>query len=157
MSNDRRDASEYFRRHEAAWEAFPGVSLESARAAVGPGWQPLAEHAWYAVHRGGGRVRQVKEKFGTLRAYYDRVAPEAEVNLRERIAELVQESERICEWCGAPGKLRDREYAGSLPANAERRLWWYKTLCDHHAWMWYVDGLRWWTPPDWLERDGDTS
>lgn len=47
-------------------------------------------------------VAQVKEKYGTLRFYYDHWSDEADL--------LVQEAERksavTCETCGAAGKLR---------------------------------------------------
>lgn len=55
---------------------------------------------------------QVKEKFGSLRVYLDfeDIVIHELVNLAESI------SERVCELCGAPGKLRNLNG-------------WYKTLC----------------------------
>ena len=61
------------------------------------------------------RIRQVKEKFGTLRFYY--------YGGDEYISGLVDMAEgmsaRTCEECGAPGAIR----TGG----------WIKTLCDKHA------------------------
>lgn len=49
------------------------------------------------------RASQVKEKFGTLRFYMTASTDEMERWINE--AEL--ESERTCESCGSPGRLRD--------------------------------------------------
>lgn len=131
MSGDRRDASEIYRRLAAEWEAFPGVTLNEARGSVGLGWQRLGEEAWRTIDEASCRIRQIKEKFGSLRVYYDRVDAEVEAAVRQRIGALEQESRRVCEWCGAPGELRDEEYAAALSPQAELRSCWFKTLCDH--------------------------
>ena len=60
-------------------------------------------------------VLQVKEKFGGLRFYVNCRRNEA---IGERIGAAMQESFRICEICGQPGKL----WEGN----------WIKTLCDLH-------------------------
>lgn len=149
---DLPDATEAIRRLEEEWERHPGVSLDAAMADVGPGWRPLVAVTWATVRSAGGRVEQTKEKFGRLRVYYDGVQPEREGEVRAQIARIVEEADRTCEWCGAPGELRDKEYAEALPVEAVlRRLWWYKTLCDEHAWRFYVDSERWWYPPGWKE------
>jgi hypothetical protein len=58
---------------------------------------------------------QVKEKFGTLRFYYD--GGDEYVRALENMAESM--SARTCEVCGNPGKVyRDR---------------WHSTLCPTHA------------------------
>jgi hypothetical protein len=57
---------------------------------------------------------QVKEKFGTLRFYYD--GGDDVIQGMVRMAESM--SAVMCEDCGAPGRLRE----GS----------WVRTLCDHH-------------------------
>lgn len=59
-------------------------------------------------------VRQVKEKFGTLRFYYD--GGDDEISGMVRMAESM--SGFMCEECGAPGELR---HGG-----------WIRTLCDTH-------------------------
>ena len=58
---------------------------------------------------------QVKEKYGTLRFYYN--GGDDYVDGVVSMAESM--SERTCETCGAPGKLRQGG--------------WYRTLCDEHA------------------------
>ena len=60
-------------------------------------------------------VRQIKEKFGGLRFYYDGGDDEVSgmVQMTESIASIT------CETCGAPGKSR----GGG----------WIRTLCDEHA------------------------
>lgn len=58
---------------------------------------------------------QVKEKFGTLRFYFD--GGDDEVHGMVSMAEYM--SKHTCEECGKPGKLR---HGG-----------WVRTLCDEHA------------------------
>ena len=60
-------------------------------------------------------VRQIKEKFGTLRFYID-VETDA---MYERICEAELESSKTCERCGKPGELT---VTGG----------WYRTLCPAH-------------------------
>lgn len=91
---------------------------------------------------------QIKEKFGTLRFYYeylDRTSAfenfetgvsmrvksnikgldERTKKFREDIDKIVEEAERksesVCESCGAPGTLRD---------DRDKRIFWLETLCD---------------------------
>lgn len=59
------------------------------------------------------RIQQIKEKFGTLRFYFN--GGDEYIYGAAQVAEHL--SSRICEDCGARGKLRD----GS----------WIRTLCDH--------------------------
>jgi hypothetical protein len=59
-------------------------------------------------------VEQAKEKFGTLRFYYE--GGDDQIAGMVRMAEAM--SEVTCEVCGHPGTLR----GGG----------WIKTLCDHH-------------------------
>ncbi|CAB1129504.1 protein of unknown function [Candidatus Hydrogenisulfobacillus filiaventi] len=100
-------------------------------------------HALTCLTRDGGlhlEVRQVKEKFGGLRFYYD---ADGDGEARRRVASLVEEAERrslvICEHCGRPGILR------------ERRSEWcplYRTLCNACARLW-LGASTWdpWAPP----------
>ena len=61
---------------------------------------------------------QIKEKYGTLRVYYDL---EGENNVARKISDIAQKyedlSEKVCEECGCEGTLRT-----DLP--------WIQTLCD---------------------------
>ncbi|AYM40392.1 hypothetical protein DYE20_01470 [[Mycobacterium] chelonae subsp. gwanakae] len=66
------------------------------------------------------RVEQMKQKFGGLRVYVAAGDPAVAAAVRERIAEAESASERTCEQCSRPGRLRtDRPWAA--------------TLCDEHA------------------------
>ncbi len=58
---------------------------------------------------------QIKEKFGTLRFYYD--GGDEYIRGLVSMAEVI--SEITCETCGSPGKLREGG--------------WLRTLCDTHA------------------------
>ena len=60
-------------------------------------------------------VRQIKEKFGTLR-FYVRGAGD---DVHAIIERAVERSAVTCEACGAAGNLR-------------RRPGWMRTLCDEH-------------------------
>jgi hypothetical protein len=103
-----------FDEWEARWGIKPGWSH------VGDGWVPLLEKLCTDLKATGfkefDQVAQVKEKFGTLRVYFDcGLEPEQWV--------LVEAAERksatICEDCGAPGEPR---HGG-----------WIRTLCSIHA------------------------
>jgi hypothetical protein len=57
------------------------------------------ELKWYG---GGPRVSQVKEKYGTLRFYMTTETDE----MSKLIRKAEKESEKTCEQCGKPGKIR---------------------------------------------------
>jgi hypothetical protein len=90
----------------------------------GDGWEPLIRKLSQEVEaiivampekeRKKFRVKQVKEKFGTLR-FYMGVAHDA---IRAAIDRAEQESAQTCEDCGKPGKVR----SGG----------WISVLCDEH-------------------------
>lgn len=63
-------------------------------------------------------VRQIKEKFGTLRFYYD--GGDEHIRGLETMAEAM--SSRICEECGCPGESRSTE-----------KNRWVRVLCEKHA------------------------
>lgn len=66
------------------------------------------------------RVEQVKQKYGELRVYVAAGDPSVAAAVRDLITEAESASERTCEQCGRPGRLRtDRP--------------WATTLCDEHA------------------------
>jgi hypothetical protein len=70
----------------------------------------------------GITVVQVKEKFGTLRFYFDMnegTTKEQYQIVNDLVSEAEVKSEVTCEDCGKPGKLR----MGG----------WIKCLCDEHA------------------------
>jgi hypothetical protein len=94
--------------------------------ACGDGWRDLLERACdrieSALAEGGAfNVFQIKEKFGTLRFYWDgEVSPETRSRTDEAIALAEARSACTCETCGEPGRLY--QIAG-----------WYKTACNAHA------------------------
>lgn len=98
--------------------------FEACRAtlAVDPGWFDLLLSVFHlAVGMGAARrweTLQVKEKYGTLRLYY-----EAEPDVADRLDRILEAAEHlsghICEKCGAPGEIRPGGYV--------------LTLCDEHA------------------------
>ena len=85
----------------------------------GPGWYPILarlEGRLQAIDP-DYRVHQIKEKFGTLRFYWaSRNLDAGEV----AVADAEAESERTCERCGNPGRLR-------------KRNGWFRTVCDDCA------------------------
>lgn len=141
------NAGDDHRRFQEGRANHPGISLNAARASVGPGWRYLAEDLWRCVTEAGGVVLQVKEKFGDLQVYFEGIPPEFTIPVGIQIAQLKQAANRTCEWCGAPGELREIEYEEALGDLRDGRHWWYKTLCAEHAWRFYVDDERWWDLP----------
>ena len=81
------------------------------------GWYSLVDPLIKMVEELGGKVYQIKEKFGSLRFYYS--LNDLEGKVRQAVDKAEKESVTICQECGQPGKLRD----GS----------WYRTLCNNHA------------------------
>lgn len=97
---------------------------------VGDGWQDLIERAVarIATAVAGGpagsivRIVQIKEKYGTLRLYYEarKLPTKILAAVREAIDLAEARSACTCEECGAEGRLYDR---GG----------WYLTRCANHA------------------------
>lgn len=81
----------------------------------GPGWYPILARIEERLNELDPHfeVNQIKEKFGTLRVYWEGDIPDGDAIVDEAEAE----SARTCELCGSVGHLRTR--AG-----------WLKTLCD---------------------------
>lgn len=74
----------------------------------GDGWTGLIRPLQDEVVRLGGKIRQIKEKFGGLRFHYElpKKTPEAErLALQKRVERAMEASFSICEKCGAPGSL----------------------------------------------------
>src|ERR1019366_2136722 len=92
------------------------------------GWEPIIRRASEKIERILGkmvvqnvanenmpRASQVKEKYGTLRFYFDCGTDE----IYDILHEAEKKSETTCEECGGVGKLRGKG--------------WYVTLCDSCA------------------------
>jgi len=95
-----------------------GYDEKLALASVGFGWADLVRKGLLAV-AGYGRLVQVKEKYGTLRLYWEGdsgiTRGKADV-IQHRLDALEAASGAICEQCGAPGQL---VVSGG----------WYRTAC----------------------------
>ena len=90
----------------------------------GEGWRQLAEscHEELLAVDPNYVPRQIKEKFGTLRYYYDTQIPNDDDRYHKmnRIVNLYEiESASVCEMCGRVGKLSHKSA-------------WVKTLCAQH-------------------------
>lgn len=128
-----RNMDDYDAFEKQMQEEFPNLFNEPYGGfAVGPGWWPILEALCRQIHhyvkwkqeekekynRGDGCpdvvVRQIKEKFGGLRFYYD--GGDATISGMVRMAECW--AAHSCEECGKPGKSR----SGG----------WIRTLCDEH-------------------------
>lgn len=84
---------------------------------VGPGWAGILTELDADLQRvsPGYTVNQIKEKFGTLRAYIS-APPETFDAVQDLVRAAEKKSESTCEQCGEPGELcRPRR--------------WYLTLC----------------------------
>lgn len=81
---------------------------------VGPGWQPILAqlHADVVAVEPTYSVRQVKEKFGSLRTYLSYDSSE----VFELIRAAENQAETTCEECGNPGYIRSRRPQGRLAA-----------------------------------------
>jgi len=90
------------------------------------GWRDLLERACARIEAalvegGAFRALQIKEKFGTLRFYWDGdMSDAAKAKVEEAIALAVARSACTCEICGAEGRLYNR---GG----------WLATACPQHA------------------------
>ncbi|GBD85422.1 hypothetical protein BMS3Abin02_01829 [bacterium BMS3Abin02] len=85
----------------------------------GPGWYPILARLEEQLRQIDPeyRVHQIKEKFGTLRFYWEG----RDYNTGEAtVVDAEAESARTCELCGSPGHLRTRNS-------------WLRTLCDDCA------------------------
>jgi hypothetical protein len=92
-----------------------GYSVVDWSDLVSDGWKPIMRDL-QAKSEPDVVLTQVKEKFGTLRIYYNGGS--------EAFAQAVNEAERasanVCEDCGQPGSTRD---VGG----------WLRTVCDNHV------------------------
>lgn len=92
--------------------------IDLDRMGVGKGWEKIVRNALKEICEIDPNliVRQIKEKFGSLRIYTTRSLID-EKTIDEIILFASDECSHICEKCGRTGRLRC-----NLP--------WHKTLCD---------------------------
>lgn len=93
----------------------------------GNGWKKLIDPLVERCTELGGRIDQIKEKFGGLRFYYTPLGfgihDEAAWDKFEDAVDLAElESKQTCEMCGKPGQMMTNS-KGS----------WIKTLCADDA------------------------
>jgi hypothetical protein len=90
------------------------------------GWHDLLERACVRIENAldngdAFKVVQIKEKYGTLRFYWDgKLSEDAKAKVEEAIALAEARSACTCEVCGAVGRLYNR---GG----------WFATACAEHA------------------------
>ncbi|ABE62181.1 conserved hypothetical protein [Nitrobacter hamburgensis X14] len=112
-------------------EAYPGLFHPSAGSPAlpecGEGWQDLLQRACarirtaVAVDGGWFRATQIKEKYGTLRFYWDgNLSAEADTRVEDAIDLAEARSACTCETCGEEGRLY-------------RKGGWLMTRCALHA------------------------
>ena len=89
------------------------LELEAVKGCVGPGWGSLVEDLYKLCDANNIMITQVKEKFGGLRFYIGGASAE----ILDEIEKAENESYKICERCGEPGKPKADPY-------------WIQTLCD---------------------------
>jgi hypothetical protein len=109
------------RADEERWNV--GFSFE-----CGPGWAELLERLFNdlgQILRPTGdmiTIRQLKEKFGTLRVYWrGAVDNETDAPIDDAILLAAFRSEVTCDVCGAPGQMRRSGFG------------YYHVACDAHA------------------------
>lgn len=101
-------------RYDALYKAHLRPGDPDCWSYCGEGWFPIVERLVKALSPKPPRVRQIKEKFGTLRVYTEGALSEAHANAIETAREAAA---RTCESCGDPGKLQTVRG-------------WYATLCE---------------------------
>jgi hypothetical protein len=121
---------------------------------VGDGWHDLLDRACamiqsaIRIHGGSLRAAQVKEKFGSLRFYWQgALSPEADTLVEEAIALAEARSATTCEACGEEGRLYR---AGGVlltrcAAHAEGRIIESKSGFDNLLLTRKIVGGRLWT------------
>jgi len=93
-------------------ETKPGEPLQPIVFGVecGPGWYKILRNLMWSIDKidtnRNFRFTQIKEKFGTLRAYYLLTGSTEELDwaIQTLIDTAEKESESICEECGGPGQ-----------------------------------------------------
>lgn len=103
---------------------FPGAAQGSPECDAG--WRDLLDRMCVRIRPtiqadgGAFKFSQIKEKYGTLRVYWDgRLSPDADAHVEEAIALAEARSAATCEVCGEEGRLREGA--------------WLTTRCEAHS------------------------
>lgn len=108
-------------RYPSIFKKYGGDMRETAMhwgISIGPGWFKIVDTLCKQLSKFGDEVvaEQVKEKFGGLRFYINKVSEKNYVEINKYIEEAEIKSMETCETCGEPGR---RKGTG-----------WVKTICD---------------------------
>lgn len=107
-----------WQKNEKLFSFWGGEKLPFADVAscVGPGWSALLEDLCNKLLRLGwdGGLSQVKEKFGSLRFYWNNniTDPTIAAIAEDVVCEAENQSWQICENCGDMGKIRRKGPGG---------------------------------------------
>jgi hypothetical protein len=85
----------------------PQTTYELWGRQCGSGWDALVQPLEDEVLQLGGRVRQVKQKFGRLCFFYSlprSISEPDRLALARTVRQAEEMSARICETCGGPGE-----------------------------------------------------
>lgn len=107
---------------------MPLMQIPDLAHSVGPGWQGLLAraHEQLCALSPGYVLSELREKFGGLIIQIETEQCDRSA-LQAVIAAAEAESERTCEFCGEPGRVRSRsDWPGG----------WRKCVCGacHHEW-----------------------
>jgi hypothetical protein len=139
MTTDKPESADPFARillGHADWLAnhpdnlIPDEGRWNARFSFecGPGWTGLLERLFndlgHVLRPTGDTIviKQLKEKFGTLRVYWQGpVDNNTDALIEDAILLAAFRSEVTCQTCGQPGQMRESSFG------------WYHVACDSHA------------------------
>ncbi|KAK0460471.1 uncharacterized protein EV420DRAFT_212004 [Desarmillaria tabescens] len=84
---------------------FTDSEMQRWALTCGRGWEGLVRQVCEELKRRGSGVvfTQIKEKFGKLRIYVD----SGDEEMRRYLWEMEEKSGKVCETCGAEGRLAD--------------------------------------------------
>lgn len=110
------------RIHPDGREEIVQPSKHRVPIGVGAGWLPIVYNLLVGLAQSPERpeILSIENKMGELRVYlmsYSRA--EEDMIEEDMIEEAEREAETVCEFCGAPGRLRED-------------LAWLRVLCDQH-------------------------
>ena len=102
------------------------------------GWKTIVEEtdAMLAYLDPEYEIQQIKEKYGTLRYYYEGGKTQLVRDIMDAVVRLAEyESSYTCEQCGNSSRRSDssKDIEWDSTAVTKVRRGWYKTICDNCA------------------------